>query len=163
MATIRLVPSTYEVNSTFLTVSDANNMYTNTDSNTYATITNTQNGTTSYYIYIRGFNFDAIPSDATVDSFTVKLKGYQNRGNTSSSYSPKLCHGTSQITSTCSPLTTTVNTYTFTNVGETWERIKNYGNDFGVRINCRRANRNQQATFYIYMVLKSRLIIQPHM
>ena len=75
MAQIRLVPSTYEVSSTqYLSVSNAANMYANTDSTTYATVTNSRNQTTSYYIYLRGFNFSDIPSNAIINSFTVKLK-----------------------------------------------------------------------------------------
>ena len=42
MATIRLIPSTYAVSSTtYLSVSNASNMYHNIDNTTYATITNT--------------------------------------------------------------------------------------------------------------------------
>ena len=54
MATIRLVPSTYAVSSTsYLSVSDEDNMYTNVDSTTYATITNTYASTSSRYLYLR--------------------------------------------------------------------------------------------------------------
>ena len=78
MATIRLVPSTYAVSSTsYLSVSNASNMYDNTDSTTYATITNTNNSTSSRYLYLRGFNFSSIPSNAIINSFTVKIKGYE--------------------------------------------------------------------------------------
>jgi len=31
-----------------------------------------------------------------------------------------------------------------------YDTIKNYGNDFGIRINCRRSNRNTTAYMYIY-------------
>ena len=56
MATIRLVPSTYAVSSTnYLSVSNSSNMYTNTDSTNYATITNTNASTSSRYLYLRGF------------------------------------------------------------------------------------------------------------
>ena len=41
-------------------------MYENTDSDTYATITNNQTGTTSYYLYIRGFDFSQLPNEAVV-------------------------------------------------------------------------------------------------
>ena len=74
MATIRLIPSAYSLsNTSYLSVSNASNMYDNTDSTTYATVTNSRTSTTSYYIYLKGFNFDDIPSNATVNSFTVKL------------------------------------------------------------------------------------------
>ena len=125
MATIKLIPSTYYLSSsTYLRVSNADDMYDNTDSTTYGTVTNSQSGTTTYYIYLRGFNFDDIPSAAVVSGFTVKLKARESGINTSSSYSPKLCHGTSQITSTCSAISTTAS--------------------------CRRASRNTTGYMYIY-------------
>ena len=74
MATIRLIPSTYSLSKTeYLSVSNASNMYNNTDSTTYATVTNSKSKTSSYYIYLKGFNFNDIPSNATINSFTVKL------------------------------------------------------------------------------------------
>lgn len=151
MATMRLIPSThYLSSSTYLSVSNASNMYDDTDSNTYATVTNRQSGTTTYYIYLRGFNFDDLPSGATVNSFTIMLRARESGINTSTSYSPKLCHGTSQITSTCSPVTTSTQTLTFTDIGADWEDIVGYGSDFGIRINCRRASRNTTGYMYIY-------------
>lgn len=151
MATIRLIPSTYYLSSsTYLSVSNAANMYTNTDSDTYATVTNSQNGTTSYYIYIRGFNFDDIPSAAVINSFSIKLKARESGITTSTSYPPKLCNGTSQLTSTCSQIGTTATTYTFSGYDVDLDDIKSYGDDFGIRINCRRASRNTTGYMYIY-------------
>lgn len=151
MATIRLIPSTYYLsNSTYLSVANAENMYSDTDSTTYGTVTNSQNGTTSYYIYLRGFNFDALPSGAIVNSFSVKLKARESGISTSTSYAPKLCHGTSQITSTFSAIGTTATTITATGYTVDFDTIKGYGSDFGIRINCRRANRNTTAYMYIY-------------
>lgn len=151
MATARLVPSTYFLsNTSYLSVSNATNMYENTDDTDYATVTNSQSGTTTYYIYLRGFNFNAIPSNAVVNSFTVKLKARESGVNTSASYAPKLCNGTSQITSTCSAIGTSVNTYSFTAVDADWEDIVGYGSNFGIRINCRRASRNTTGYMYIY-------------
>ena len=125
-------------------------MYNDTDNETYATVTNSQTGTTSYYIYIRGFDFSSIPAGAVVNSFTVKLKARESGVSTSSSYAPKLCHGTSQITSTCSAVNTTASVLTFTGVDADWEDIVGYGSDFGIRINCRRSSRNTTGYMYIY-------------
>lgn len=151
MPTARLVASTYYLSSTtYLSVSNAANMYNDTDNETYTTVTNSQNGTTSYYIYIRGFNFDSIPSAAVVSSFRVLLKARESGISTSSSYAPKLCHGTSQITSTMSAISTTATTREFTGVGADWEDIVGYGDDFGIRINCRRASRQTTGYMYIY-------------
>lgn len=115
MATIRLIPSTYAVSSTsYLSVSNANNMYTNTDSTTYATITNTYSSTSSRYLYLRGFNFDDIPSAAVINSFTVKIKGYESGLATSNSYAPRLANGTSALSNTTasSNFTTSASTIT---------------------------------------------------
>ena len=76
MATIRLIPSAYSLsNTSYLSISNASNMYTNIDSTTYAILNHTRNySTTSYYIYVKGFNFDDIPADAIINSAIVKVK-----------------------------------------------------------------------------------------
>lgn len=151
MATIRLVPSTYYLSNTqYLSVTNANNMYHNTDSTTYATVYNSRTQTSSYYIYLRGFNFDDVPDAAIVSSFTVKLKAYESGVSTSSSYQPYLANGTTAINGSCSAITTTTSVHTFTGISADWETIKEYGNNFGIRINCRRASRNTAAYMYIY-------------
>lgn len=150
MATIRLVPSTHSVSSSYLTVSSASNMYTNTDSNTEATVTNTRSSTSSYYLYLKGFNFSAIPSDAVVDSFTVKVKAYENGGSTGTSYVPYLCNDTTTLSGcTTTAINTTTSVHTFT-CNLDFDTIKGYGSNFSIRINCRRASRNTQAVFHIY-------------
>lgn len=147
MTTARLIPSTYYLTSTsYLSVSNASNMYDNTDSTNYATVTNSRTSTTSYYIYIRGFNFDAIPSSAIINSFSVKLKGNYSGGYSQNMY---LYNGTSTSLGSASSLSTSVSTQTFT-VNGTWEDLVNAGDDFGIRINCRRSSRNTTAYFYIY-------------
>lgn len=151
MAVARLIPSTYALsNSSYLSVSNENNMYNNTDSETYATVTNSRSSTTSYYIYLRGFNFDDIPDAAEVTSFSVKLKARESGVAQSSSYNPYLANGTTAINGSCSYPTTTAQTRTFTGVSADWETIKGYGSNFGIRINCRRASRNTTSYMYIY-------------
>lgn len=151
MATIRLVPSTYYLSSSsYLSVSNANNMYDDTDSTTYATVTNSRASTTSYYIYLRGFNFDDIPSAAVVSDFTIKLKARESGVSTSTSYKPYLANGTSAINGTCDVIDTTADVLTFTGLTADWEDIVGYGDNFGIRINCRRASRNTTGYMYIY-------------
>lgn len=151
MATIRLVPSTYHLSSTsYLSVTNANNMYHNTDNTTYATVYNSRTQTSSYYIYLRGFNFDDIPNNAIVSNFTIKLKAYESGVSTSSSYKPYLANGTTAINGSCSAITTTASVRTFDGISADWDTIKGYGDDFGIRINCRRASRNTAAYMYIY-------------
>ena len=112
MATIRLIPSKYAVsNASYVTVTNPNNMYTNTDSNTRASLQNTRNNTSNtYYVYIRGFNFDDVPANAVVFNFTIKLKGYEAYMSTSSSYRMSLYNGTTEIpnTTVTSSFSTTV-------------------------------------------------------
>lgn len=151
MAIIRLIPSDYYLSSSsYLSISNENNMYTNTDSDTYATITNSRNQTTSYYVYIRGFNFNDIPEGAIINSFTIKLKARQSGVSTSTSYKPYLANGISAINGTCDVITTSVDTYTFSGYSYDFDTIKNYGNNFGIRINCRRASKNTTGYMYIY-------------
>lgn len=150
MATIRLVPSTYyRSNSSYLSVSNANNMYNNTDNTTYATVTNSRTSTSSYYIYIRGFNFDDVPSTAIVNSISIKIKAYHSGGNTGTIYA---YDGTTQVSAAGSTiaLSTSTTVQTFTNTTLNWDTLKNYGSDFGIRINCRRSSRNTTSYVYIY-------------
>lgn len=149
MATIRLTPSTYYLsNSSYLSVTNADNMYNNTDNDTYARVYNSRSSTSNYYIYLRGFNFDDLPSAAIVSSFEIKLKAYET--GVSTSYYPQLCDGTTTINGQTTALGTSVTTKTFTNVTQDWETIVGYGSDFGIRINCRRASRNTASYVYIY-------------
>lgn len=151
MPTIRLVPSTYYLSSTsYLSVSNESNMYHNTDNTTYATVYNSRSSTTSYYIYLRGFNFDDIPSGAIVNSFTVKLKAYESGVSTSDSYKPYLANETTAINGSCTAITTSASVKTFTGITADWETISGYGDNFGIRINCRRASRNTAGYVYIY-------------
>lgn len=151
MPTIRLVPSTYYLSSTsYLSVSNESAMYDDTDSDTYATVTNSRTSTSSYYIYLRGFNFDDIPSGAIINSFTVKLKARESGVSTSSSYKPYLANGTTAINGSCDAITTTAAVYTFTGLTADWEDIAGYGSNFGIRINCRRSSRNTTAYMHIY-------------
>lgn len=153
MATIRLVPSTYAVSSTsYLSVSNASNMYTNTDSTTYATITNTNASTSSRYLYLRGFNFGSIPSNAIINSFTIKVKGYESGLATSTSYAPRLANRTSVLSNTTasSNFGTSTKTITIPTGALTWEQIVNYGSNFTIYIYVRRSSRNTTGYAYIH-------------
>ena len=158
MATIRLIPSAYTLSSTsYLSVSNASNMYSNTDDTTYATVTNSRTSTSSYYIYLHDFNFSDIPSNAIINSFSVKLKAYESGVSTSTTYRPYLVANGNTSTSVtsgdtygyCNALSTSATTQTFTILGE-WEDIVAEGNDLSIRINCRRASRNTTSYVYIY-------------
>lgn len=152
MATIRLIPSTYYLsNSSYLSVSNASNMYNNTDNTIYATVTNSQTGTSSYYIYLRGFNFDDVPSNAVVNSITILVKGYESGLSTSTSYAPRLYNGTSSISTASAAsqtFSTSTRTITVPYTGD-WETLKGYGSNLGIRCTVRRSSRN--TTGYLYL------------
>lgn len=121
MATIKLTPSAYYLSSnSYLSITNASNMYANTSNTTYATISNSSSSTNSYYLYIRGFNFDAIPTGATINSFSLKVKLRESNGSTSTSYGPVATNNTTSISSgtapamTTSATTLTVSTGTYT-------------------------------------------------
>ena len=155
MTVARLVPSTYYVNnSSYVSVANASNMYTNTDSTTYASVQNTRNSTSNtYYCYLRGFDFSSIPSDAIVSSFTVKVKASESYMSTSSSYRMSLYNNTTAISNTTvtSSLSTTANTFTFPIPSSlTWETLKGYGSNFGIRIPLRRSSTSYSPYVYVY-------------
>lgn len=152
MSTIRLIPSIFynAAGTTYLTVEDENNALTNTDSTTYATVNNIYASTTSRYIYLQGFNWDDIPSGAVINSFDIKLKAKESGGSTSTSYRPVLCKGTSTYSNAyCDPITTTASVHSFT-FTQDFDTFRDDGDDFGIRINCRRGSRNTAASFKIY-------------
>lgn len=147
MATITLTPSTYYLsNSSYLSVSNASNMYDDCDSTTYATVTNSRSSTTSYYIYVRGFDFSQVPSNAVVSDFTIRLKGNYSGGYSQNMY---LYDGTSTQMGSASSLGTSVATREFT-CNHSWDDVVACGSDFGIRINCRRSSRNTTSYIYIY-------------
>lgn len=154
MATAKLTASTYAVSNATVTVANPDNMYTDIDSSNYATITHTTSGTTAYYCYIRGFDFNDVPSDAIVNGITIKIRGYLSGLSTSSGYRPRLYDGTSTI-STASEASSSFGTnssgttITVPYTG-TWDSLKGYGSDLGIRVAIRRSSRNTQGYLYIY-------------
>lgn len=149
MATAKLIPSSYYLSSAYLVMSDAENMYDDVSSTDYATLTNTNASTSYFYCYIRGFNISDIPSGAEVSSFTVKIRGRASGAYNSALY---LCHGTTTIanaTATQFPNSSSMTTRTFANGSLTWADIVDYGDTFGIRINCRRNAKNTQSYYYI--------------
>lgn len=153
MATARLVASAYALSSTsYFSVTYPERAYNNTDNTEYATFQTTSRSTSSRYVYLKGFNFSAIPSTANVSSFTVKIK-LSGTGLSSSAAYPCLCDNTTAISgaSTTTRPSTTVQTITIPTGSLTWDTIKNtYGSDFAIRIDARRSSRNTASYLYIY-------------
>lgn len=152
MAIIRLVPSKLynAAGTSYLSVSNASNAYTNTDSTTYATVTNTYSSTSNRYVYLQGFNWNDIPSGAIINDFSIKLKASESGGSTSSSYRPVLCKGTATYNNAyCNAITTTASVHEFS-FTQDFDTFRDDGAEFGIRINCRRGSRSTSASFYIY-------------
>lgn len=152
MATIRLVPSELynAAGGYYLEVSNENNAFTNTDSDTYATVENVYSSTSNRYVYLQGFNWDAIPSNAIINSFRILLKARESGGSTSSSYRPVLAKGTSIYNNTyCSAINTTASVHEFT-FTQDFNTFRDDGEEFGICINCRRGSRYTASYHYIY-------------
>ena len=141
MATIRLIPSAYSSsNSSYATVySGEANMYNNTDHTAnYASLRGRNNSTTTaYYIFLRGFNFDDVPSNAVVTSFEVKIRCYRNSyQRTGDNYRLRLASTTNisnSITSTEVP-TSSASVITIPTGDLDWDTLSDYGSNFSIVI-----------------------------
>ena len=152
MATARLIPGSYTLSNTNYLQCNNNNMLANTSNTSYSTITHNRNSNTAYYLYLHNFNFSAIPDNAVVSSFTVKIKAYESGLSSSSSYYMSLYNGTSAISNTTvsGALTTSAQTFTFPNGSLTWSTLKGYGNNFRIRVPLRRASSSTKGYAYVY-------------
>lgn len=151
MATVKLTPNYCSVSDSIaLTITNEYNMMADTSSTTYATVTNQGRDTTQRYLYLTGFDFSLVPENATVNSFTIRIKGYEKSQSTGTTYQPKICNGTTTLTGTCSSLTTSVKTFAFTGITASWNTIKGYGGNFQIRFCNRRSSKNTTSYLYIY-------------
>ena len=150
MAVVRLIPSTYSVSNNVVTVTNPDNMYANCDSTNYATVTHTSSTTSTYYVYVKGFNFSGVPVDAEVESYTVKLKASESGLSTSTSYRPRMVNNTTTITGSSSAVGSSVSTISFTGVSTSWATLKGYGSNFGIRVSVRRNQSGTQGYLYLY-------------
>ena len=154
MATAKILAQAYTLSNTqYLTISNEDNMYTDTSSSTYASIQNTRNATNStYYLYIHNFKFNDIPSDAEVSSFSIKIKASESNLSTNSNYRMSLYNGSASISSTTvsSSLSTTATTFTFPNGSMTWDTLSGYGNNFRIRVPLRRSTTSSNSYVYVY-------------
>lgn len=148
MPTVTLTPSTYYLsNSTYLSVSNADNMYDDCSSDTYATVTNSRTSTSSYYCYVRGFDLSQIPSDAIVTDVAIRIKASHSGGYAQALY---LYDGTStSLGSSSTSLSTTATTHEIDTTHD-WADLVAAGSDLGIRVNCRRRSRNTTSYVYIY-------------
>lgn len=71
--TLQLLASAYTCQSENITVTNPTNAYTDTESDTYATVLKTTSS--AEYVYFHGFDFSLIPNNAEVTAMEFKIKG----------------------------------------------------------------------------------------
>lgn len=150
MPTLRLTASSYQFSNTrYLSSSTMSNAYTNIDSTTKAQINHTRTSTTAYQIYLRGFDFSQIPSNAIITSAIVKVKAYVSGDK---ARRPTLYNNTMGI-SGAPTFSSTIGTSTSTSTADItsqFETYKGYGNNFGVRFSLNRSSSSTASHLYIY-------------
>lgn len=157
MATIRLVPSAYTRSSTSrVTVTDDANMYYNTDhTSAYCSIRGRNSTSNTYYCFIHGFNFDDVPSNATVTDFRVLIRCYRNSYQaTGASYRMRLASQPSSNyvisdTTTSTDIGLTVDVIEIPTGSLTWNNLTSYGSNFSIDL-VLRASSSQYPYIYVY-------------
>lgn len=158
MATMRLIPSAYtKSNQNYVTVSDEDNMYNNTShTSNYATLRGrNRNSSTAYYCFIHGFNTGDVPSNATVTSFSVKIRCYRSSNQrTGSNFYMRLAYQPSSgtvisNTTTSTNIDTTVDTITIPTGNLDWDDIVDYGSNFSIEVPLA-SNSNSYPYVYVY-------------
>lgn len=161
MATARLVPSAYSVSSTnYVTVTNPSNMYYNTDHTaSYATLRGRggRSSNSTYYAFIHGFNFSAVPSTASVSSFTILIRCYRNSyTNSSSTYNIRLASNTANNsvisnTTTSTAIGETVDNITIPTGSLSWATMSGYGANFSIEIPLRNTSTSSSNYPYVYV------------
>lgn len=159
--TARLVPSAYtRSNTSYVVVSDAGNMYDNTsDTSDYASLRGRggRSSNSTYYCFIRGFNFSAIPSGATVKSFRVLIRCYRNSyQNTGSSYRIRLASSASNNsvisgTTTSTDIGITQSVIEIPTGSLTWATLSGYKSNFCIEVRLRNTSTTSSNYPYVYV------------
>lgn len=157
MPIIRLIPNAYTRSSTSrVTVTDPDNMYDNTDDTSdYCSIRGRNSSSYTYYCFIHGFNFDDVPSNATVTGFRVLIRCYRNDyQNTGSSYRMRLASQASSSyvisgTTTSTDIGTTASVIEIPTGSLDWDDIAGYGDGFSIDV-VLRATTSQYPYVYVY-------------
>ena len=163
MAIIRLIASNYaRSNTNYVTVTNANNMYNNTDNTSSACTLRGRAGRSSnstYYAFINGFNFSSVPSNATVTGFKVKIRAYRGSYQ-ASNYRISLASQASNLykisNTTLSKNITTSSTnngtvYEIPTGSLTWDTLKGYGSNFSIEIPLRNTSTSSSDYPYVYV------------
>lgn len=164
MATIRLIPSTYSrSNTNYVTVTDSENMYNNTDhTSSYCTLRGRagRSSNSTYYAFINGFNFDDIPSNANVTGFRVLIKAYRGSYQATGSTSHRISLASQASNSYKIGNTTLSEDITTSTSGEvyeiptgslTWSQVVGYGSNFSIDIPLRNSSTSSSNYPYVYV------------
>lgn len=161
MTTVKLKPSAYTVsNASYVVVSDATNMYNDTDHTaSYASLRGRggRSSNSTYYAFVHGFDFNVIPSNAVVSSFAVKIRCYRNSNqNTGSSYRLRLASSPSNSsaisgTTVSTDIGMTASVITIPTGNLTWAQMSGYGSDFSVEIPLRNTSTSSSQYPYVYV------------
>ena len=164
MAIMRLIPSAYSrSNANYVTVSNENNMYNNTDhTGSHATLRGRagRSSNSTYYAFIHGFDFSEVPSYATVTGFRVLIKAYRNSymatGNTN--YRIRLASQASNSyaignTTLSEDITTSTSgeVYEIPTGSLTWSTLVGYGSNFSIDIPLRNSSTSSSYYPYVYV------------
>lgn len=161
MTVVRLVPSAYTIKVSTASVLYPARMYDNTDDTTdYATLCSPEKKNSAIDIFIHGFDFTQVPSNAVVSSFVVKVRCYRSRyQRTGTSYNWRLASepvtGSTTATPVIAGTTTSTAIETSASVIEiptgnlTWATLKSYGTDLSLLITvC--SSTSSSAYVYVY-------------
>lgn len=157
MATIRLVPSAYTRSSTSrVTVTNPEYAYDNTDdTSNYAQFRGRNSSSNTYYAFLHGFNFDDVPTNATVTGFRVLIRCYRNSyQQTGSTYRLRLASQANNSyvisnTTTSTDIGTTASVIEIPTGNLEWDDLVNYGNNFSIEMVLRPSS-NQYPYIYVY-------------
>lgn len=164
MPTIRLVPSAYgRSNTNYVTVTNPENMYNNTDHTANYTTLRGRAGRSSnstYYAFINGFDFSDVPSTATVTGFKVLIRAYRGSYQATGNTNYRICLA-SQASNSYKIGNTTLSEDIATTSGGTvyeiptgsltWDVLKGYGSDFSIDIPLRNSSTSSSNYPYVYV------------
>lgn len=131
-------------------------MYYNTDHTAnYATLRGRNSSFNTYYCFIHGFDFNQIPANAVVSSFTVKIRCYRSSNQrTGTTYNLRLASSPSSSsvisgTTASDAIGISASVITIPTGNLTWSQLKRYGTDFSIDV-VLAANNSSYPYVYVY-------------
>lgn len=164
MAVIRLVASACTASSTnYVRTTNPTYMYDNTsDSSNYCTLQGRagRSSNSTYYAFIHGFNFDDVPSNATVTGFRVLIKAYRGSYQATGNTNYRICLASQASnsykignTTLSEDITTSTSgtVYEIPTGSLTWTQLVGYGSNFSIDIPLRNSSTSSSNYPYVYV------------